>query len=126
MGTCGQAGIDAWLSTPGGSYESPSRSLPFVVYNLERALSSLHQSHARCANKNTATTACRVNERGEEEAEPPLYSEADLQACLDKIEVIDFQQVGRWVGRRALGGKDGLIGWVIDKIEVIDFQQVGG
>lgn len=34
----------------------------------------------------------RLNERGEEEAEPPLYSEADLQSCLDKIEVIDFQQ----------------------------------
>ena len=35
-----------------------------------------------------------MNERGEEEAEPPLYTEEDLQACLDKIEVIDFQQVG--------------------------------
>lgn len=36
-----------------------------------------------------------MNESGEEEAEPPLYTEEDLQACLDKIEVIDFQQVGR-------------------------------
>lgn len=35
-----------------------------------------------------------MNESGEEEGEPPLYTEEDLQACLDKIEVIDFQQVG--------------------------------
>lgn len=37
----------------------------------------------------------RMNESGDEEGEPPLYTEEDLQACLDKIEVIDFQQVGR-------------------------------
>lgn len=36
-----------------------------------------------------------MNESGEEEAEPPLYTEENLQACLDKIEVIDFQQVGQ-------------------------------
>ena len=30
-----------------------------------------------------------------EEEEQPLYTEVEMQACLDKIEVIDFQQVGR-------------------------------
>ena len=37
-----------------------------------------------------------IQDEGGQEA--PLYSEEDLKSCLDKIEVIDFQQVSRWVG----------------------------
>lgn len=29
----------------------------------------------------------------DDDKEEPLYTEAEMQACLDKIEVIDFQQV---------------------------------
>lgn len=35
-----------------------------------------------------------------EEAEETLYTEADMQACLDKIEVVDFHQVRR-TGQRS-------------------------
>lgn len=39
-----------------------------------------------------------------EEAEETLYTEADMQACLDKIEVVDFHQVRRAGQRSTFGG----------------------
>ena len=74
----------------------------FATHPTKAIMRLMLQNHIRTDSVRLAADGTTPDE-GQQEA--PLYTEADLQACLDKIEVIDFQQV-RVVGRRE-GGRGG-------------------
>lgn len=76
----------------------------FATHPTKAIMRLMLQNHIRTDSVRLAADGTSADEG----AEAPLYTEEELQACLDKIEVIDFQQVrderreGGWeVGRVA-------------------------
>jgi len=75
----------------------------FATHPTKAIMRLMLQNHIRTDTVRLAADGTTPDE-GQQEA--PLYTEADLLACLDKIEVIDFQQVrGKEGGERGIEGR---------------------